>query len=130
VINTDAFWGKGDPAPFQKLAADYAGGKKDIQLLVADKTRALGFPGAGDFFPTKTGGLTFRGEADKAPMAFAGVRITRPQFYDKEAIRAFSAVEVWKRCNLKFTWLDDFWLHVGDPQALKDAEMWMRCHGH
>ncbi|HBH43769.1 MAG TPA: mannose-1-phosphate guanylyltransferase, partial [Hyphomonas atlantica] len=25
--------------------------------------------------------------------------------------------------------LDDFWLHVGDPDALKDAEMWLHCHG-
>lgn len=130
VVNTDAFWGGGGPAPLHDLAEDYAQGKTDIQLLVACTDRCLGFNSAGDFFPTKTGGVTFRGDAESAPFAFAGVRITHPNFYKDKPIRAFSAVDVWKTKRLGFTLLDDFWLHVGDPQALKDAEMWMRCHGH
>jgi MurNAc alpha-1-phosphate uridylyltransferase len=129
VVNTDAFWSPASVQPLLDLVERFEAARPDVMLLAARTDQSLGFHGAGDFFPTKTGGLTFRGDADKAPLAFAGVRIIRPQLYDNEAIRAFSAVEVWKRSKIMFTPLDAFWLHVGDPDALKDAEMWLKCHG-
>lgn len=126
VVNTDAFWSSGSSAPFQKLAEDYQGG---VQLLTARKDNTLGFPGPGDFYPEDTGEVSFRGERDSAPLAFAGVRITDPNFYNNEPVRAFSALEVWRRQTLRFTMLDEFWLHVGTPQSVKDADFWLMCHG-
>lgn len=126
VVNTDAFWSSGSAEPFKRLAADYTGG---VQLLTARKDNALGFPGPGDFFPQEDGSLKFRGDTDEAPLAFAGVRITDPNFYKDEPVRAFSALEVWRRHKLRFTMLDEFWLHVGTPQSVKDAEFWLMCQG-
>lgn len=126
VVNTDAFWSSGSPEPLKQLAADYEGG---IQLLTARRDNCLGFPGPGDFYPEPGGSVSFRGEREMAPLAFAGVRITQPHFYDDEDIRAFSALEVWRKQTLRFTMLDEFWLHVGTPQTVKDAEFWLMCHG-
>ena len=77
--------------------------------------------------------MTRRGEAPSAPYAFCGLRLIRPQLYDNEPVERFSALRVWapliERKRLHGVVLDRFWLHVGDPQALKDAEMWLACHG-
>ena len=133
VVNTDAFWGAGGALPLQALAGSFDADRMDELLLLADTGRCLGFHGAGDFFCDAEASLTRRGDADQAPYAYAGVRILKPQLYDGLAAEPFSANQIWNRLlptgRLKGVALDDFWLHVGDPQALKDAEMWMRCYG-
>ena len=75
----------------------------------------------------------YGGDASSAPYADCGLRMIRPQLYDNEPIERFSALRVWapliEQKRLHGVVLDRFWLHVGDPQALKDAEMWLACHG-
>ncbi|MFN7055261.1 nucleotidyltransferase family protein [Hyphomonas sp.] len=133
VFNTDAFWSPGSPEPLKALAAAFDPQAEDERLLVADMGRTLGFDGAGDFFMDEDGRLTRRGEAPSAPWAYAGVRILKPQVYDGRAPVRFSALKVWEEQiaagRLKGLALDAFWLHVGDPGALRDAEMWLGCHG-
>jgi MurNAc alpha-1-phosphate uridylyltransferase len=101
--------------------------------MVADTGRCLGFDGAGDFFLGEDHRMVRRGDAKSAPWAYAGARIIKPQLYDAEPVERFSALLVWDRLIAErrlMGWpLDRFWLHVGDPGALKDAEMWLRCHG-
>ena len=133
VVNTDAFWEPTGAEPLQKLAEGFDLEWMDGLLLLADRKRCLGFPGAGDFFLEEDGRLARRGDADHAPWAFAGVRIIKPQLYDDAPIEPFSANRIWSELipqgRLHGALLDRFWLHVGDPQALKDAEFWLRCHG-
>ena len=133
VINTDAFWEPTGPGPLKSLAQGFDLELMDEFLLLADIKRSLGFPGAGDFFRGEDGALTRRGEADSAPWAYAGVRILKPSLYDDEPAEPFSANRLWNdllpRGRVHGLPLDRFWLHVGDPQALKDAEFWLRCHG-
>lgn len=133
VANTDAFWAPESVAPILALAEAFDPSKMDVCLLVADKMRTLGFPGAGDFTLSDDGQLVFRGDAPSAPMAYCGLRIMKPRLYDDAPVEAFSAVAIWKRLaeqgRLHGCQLDAFWLHVGDPLALKDAKMWLACHG-
>lgn len=133
VLNTDAFWLPATPEPFVKLAEAFDPQAEDERLLLADTGRALGFDGPGDFFLDDAGRLTRRGEAPAAPWAYAGVRILKPQVYDGRPATRFSAVKVWDELipsgRVRGLPLDAFWLHVGDPAALKDAEMWIGCHG-
>lgn len=133
VVNTDAFWGPAGPEPLQQLMAEFDPDHMDEILLLAETGRCLGYHGAGDFFCSETGILRRRAEAPSAPCAYAGVRIICPALYDDQPIEPFSANRIWNDLiphgRLHGTRLDRFWLHVGDPQALKDAEMWMRCHG-
>lgn len=133
VLNTDAFWSPDSAAPLLALAGAFDPAQEDERLLLADTGRALGFDGPGDFFMDAEGRLTRRGAAPSAPWAYAGVRIMKPQVYDGRPAERFSAVKVWEELipqgRLRGLALDSFWLHVGDPQALKDAEMWVACHG-
>lgn len=133
VVNTDAFWAPTSPAPLQDMVAAFDASKMDILLLLADKGQALGFPGPGDFFCDEEGRLTPRGDAPSAPWAYAGVRLIKPALYDGAPIEAYSAKKIWaplyKDSRICGRTLDRFWLHVGTPDALKDAEMWLRCHG-
>ena len=133
VLNTDAFWAPVSPEPFVDLAAAFNPDAEDERLLIADRGRALGFDGPGDFFLNAHDRLVRRGAAASAPWAYAGVRIMKPQLYDGRATERFSALKVWddliSKERLAGHVLDRFWLHVGDPKALADAEMWIGCHG-
>ncbi|MEZ6012356.1 MAG: nucleotidyltransferase family protein [Hyphomonas sp.] len=133
VANTDAFWEPTSPQPVAALAAAFDPAAMDAILLVADTGRSLGFDGAGDFFRDEDGAMTRRGQAASAPYAYCGLRIIKPQLYDNQPVERFSALRVWDALipqrRLHGLVLDRFWLHVGDPNALKDAEMWLTCHG-
>lgn len=133
VLNTDAFWAPESAEPFVDLANAFDPQTEDERLLIADTQRALGFDGPGDFFLREEGRLERRGSATTAPWAYAGVRIMRPQVYDGRRAERFSAVTVWDTLigqgRLAGQPLDRFWLHVGDPGAMADAEMWIACHG-
>lgn len=133
VVNTDAFWEPTGPGPLRSLAEGFDLELMDEYLLLADTKRCLGFPGAGDFFRAEDGVLTRRGDAESAPWAYAGVRILKPSLYDDAPVEPFSANRLWNdllpKGRIHGLPLDRFWLHVGDPQALKDAEFWLRCNG-
>ena len=133
VVNTDAFFMPGDAAPVRALADAYFPSVMDEVLLLADRERCLGFDGSGDFFRDEKGALTHRGKETSAPWAYAGLRIVNPALYAAHAVEPFSAFRIWSDLlpnkRMHGVPLDRFWLHVGDPAALKDAEMWMRCHG-
>ncbi|NBC21186.1 MAG: NTP transferase domain-containing protein [Alphaproteobacteria bacterium] len=132
ILNTDALWGPTDTGPLERLAESYDPDIADECLLLADTGRCLGFKGAGDFRCGESGLLNRRGEVSRAPWAYAGVRIADPRNFEGLPVQPFSANRLWDRAlaagRLRGIPLDRFWLHVGDPQALEDAEMWMRCH--
>lgn len=133
VVNTDAFWGSGGAAPLRQLAQRFDPAKMDALLLLADKTNCLGFPGAGDFFCDADGRLTRRGDAASAPWAYAGVRIIKPSLYGDQKAEPFSALKIWtpllEQGRLMGHKLDDFWLHVGTPDALTEANVWLERYG-
>jgi len=117
----------------QEMVTAFETRKMDILLLLADKDRALGFPGPGDFFCEADGQLTPRGEATSAPWAYAGVRLIKPQLYDGAPIAPYSAKKIWaplyESARIRGHTMDRFWLHVGTPEALEDAQMWLTSHG-
>jgi MurNAc alpha-1-phosphate uridylyltransferase len=133
VLNTDAFWAPESVEPYLELATAFDPEAEDERLLLADTSRALGFDGPGDFFMDEAQRLIRRATAPSAPWAYAGVRIMKPQLYDGLPAERFSALRIWDSLipagRLAGHRLDRFWLHVGDPQAMADAEMWVACHG-
>lgn len=133
VANTDAFWEPSSPSILHKMVDQFDPERMDELLLLADTHRSLGYAGTGDFFLSSNMELTRRGKASTAPWAYTGIRLLKPETYKDEPIRPFSAVEKWQAAiaeNRLFGMpLDAFWLHVGTPQAVEDAQMWLRCHG-
>ena len=134
VANTDAFWASESPEPLTQMAKAFDPDRMDEMLLLADAGRCLGYGGAGDFIIQADGSIRRRGDAPSAPWAYAGVRILNPKAFRGLKEEPFSvAWRIWgplvEAGRLHGFPLDDFWLHVGDPKALKDAETWLYCHG-
>jgi len=126
TANIDAVWVEhGEPA-LTALAHAFDPERMDACLLVTPTREALGFDGPGDFFRAQDGRLSFRGDAPRAPYAFAGVQIFKPALVDGETEAVFSTSRIWRRLaqagRLYGVALDGAWMHVGDPAAREAAE--------
>lgn len=126
VCNTDAIWDEETPGAVASLAQGFDPARMGARLLLAKIERSLGFDGAGDFFLEPDGRLRRRGDADSAPFAYTGVQIVDLDWLREEPIEPFSFMRIWQRMiedrRLFGAVLDGFWMHVGDPGALAQAE--------
>jgi MurNAc alpha-1-phosphate uridylyltransferase len=126
VANIDSVWTEPGVPAVERLVAAWNPEVMDALLLVVPLENASGFEGAGDFFLGADGQLAFRGEAARAPFAFMGVHLTKPQLVEGEPDGPFSLTTVWRRLaargRLHGVVFDGFWMHVGDPQARDAAE--------
>ena len=125
VANTDSVWIE-DGQALNDLVRLWDPATMDVALLLAEMNRTTGFDGAGDFFMDANNRLTFRNDAPTAPLNYMGVHITKPQIVDAVTEDAFSLAKIWRelapRRRLAGSLMDGDWMHVGDPQALAEAE--------
>jgi MurNAc alpha-1-phosphate uridylyltransferase len=128
LCNTDAFWVAGACDNLALLAKRWAPDKMDILLLVAAVTSSIGVDWPGDFTMTDDARLEKRQERHVAPFVYTGVGIIKPELFaghDAEVFRlAPFFFEAAAKGRLYGQRLDGFWLHVGTPEAIIDAE---RC---
>jgi MurNAc alpha-1-phosphate uridylyltransferase len=126
AANIDSVWIEGPTPALSALAAAWDPQRMDACLLLAPLENTLGFEGVGDFFLEDDGRLTHRGAAPAAPYAYIGVQIIKPQTVDDGPEGPFSLFGVWMKMieqgRLYGVVMDGFWMHVGDPEALKAAE--------
>lgn len=126
VCNIDSVWEEWNGSALTRLAYSYNPAKCDTKLMLASLDQCLGFDGAGDFFLDESGKLTFRNDAPSTPWAYMGVYITDPKIVDGEPLEPFSMTRVWRKLapegRLHGAPLGGFWMHVGDPQAVEQAE--------
>ncbi|RKQ96017.1 nucleotidyltransferase family protein [Maricaulis maris] len=126
IANIDAIWEEEGAASLDGLRAAWDGARMDALLLLAPMDATLGFDGPGDAFLDPGGQVRFRGEADRAPYAYAGVQILHPRALAGRSVSRFSMMEVWRELaakgRLHGATLPAFWMHVGDPGALAEAE--------
>ena len=126
AANIDSVWTEGATPALTALADAWDPSRMDACLLLAPLERTLGFDGKGDFFLGEDGRLVHRGDRTAAPYAYIGVQIIKPQAVDNGPDGPFSLFGVWMRMiaqgRLHGVVLDGFWMHVGDPAAVKAAE--------
>jgi MurNAc alpha-1-phosphate uridylyltransferase len=126
VANIDSVWIEQGTPLTEALKAAWDPDRMDVLLAGARLDKAIGFDGPGDFFLADDGRLQFRGEAKTAPYAYMGLHITKPQIVADGPPGAFSLVVPWRKLaeqgRLYGVVLDGEWMHVGDPQALREAE--------
>ena len=126
IANIDAIWEEAGAASLDSLRAAWDGSAMDALLLLAPMKATLGFDGPGDAFLEADGQVRFRGDAASAPYAYAGVQILNPAVLSDRPVSRFSMMEVWREIavagRLHGVTLPAFWMHVGDPQALAEAE--------
>jgi MurNAc alpha-1-phosphate uridylyltransferase len=126
AANIDSVWTETGAPALTALAEAWDPQTMDACLLLAPLERSLGFDGKGDFFLEQDGRLVHRGDRSAAPYAYIGVQIIKPQAVDDGPDGPFSLFGVWMRMieqgRIYGVVLDGFWMHVGDPEALKAAE--------
>ena len=126
VSNIDAIWVDQGESELDRMRGAWDADRMDVLLLLAPMQATLGFDGPGDFFLDATGHVAWRGEAASAPYAYAGVQILNPAILAGRSATRFSMADVWRElvpkgrvCGLV---MKSFWMHVGDPGAVADAE--------
>jgi MurNAc alpha-1-phosphate uridylyltransferase len=126
ISNIDAIWVDGPETELDRMQAAWDAERMDVLLLLAPLEATLGFDGAGDFFLGADGRIAWRGEAARAPFAYAGVQIMKPAILADRPVARFSMVEVWRDLVPKGRVfglpMQSFWMHVGDPAAVRAAE--------
>ena len=125
VLNSDSFWVEGPTPALQRMAALWDDDKMDCLLLLSGKSRLTGFDGPGDF-EMDTNGRLSRRSSETAPEVYAGAYMVHPRLFADAPDGAFSMNVLWDRAiagrRLYGMEHDSWWLHVGTPQAIGEAE--------
>ena len=125
-LNSDTIWIDGVKPNLQRLAEAYDAATMDALLLLAPGATSIGYSGAGDFTMTADGRLKRRGEREIAPFVYAGAAVLRPELFKDAPAGAFSLTRLFDRAaeagRLHGLRLEGVWMHVGTPEAIKQAE--------
>jgi MurNAc alpha-1-phosphate uridylyltransferase len=126
AANIDSVWIEEGAPALGVLAKAWDPQRMDACLLLAPMDKVMGFDGPGDFFLEPDGRLRHRGQAPRAPYAYVGVQIIKPQAVDDGPEGPFSLFATWMTLmaqgRLYGAVMNGFWMHVGDPLALQAAE--------
>ncbi|HEY0107170.1 MAG TPA: nucleotidyltransferase family protein [Rhizomicrobium sp.] len=129
VINSDTVWVEGIGHALDRMIARWDPGTMDALLLMAAMTTALGFEGRGDFNMDGDGRLSRVEERRSSPYAYPGVQIVHPRLFDGAPSGGFSTNRMWDLAIAKGRLfgirLEGVWIHVGTPEAVKDAEAFL-----
>jgi MurNAc alpha-1-phosphate uridylyltransferase len=127
VLNSDSFWIEGMRPNLDQLAAAYNPDRMDALLMLAPAVAAIGYSGPGDFSMDTTGNVQRRRERQVAAFVYAGAAILHPRLFADAPEGAFSlnllfdtAIEKERLFGVR---MDGIWLHVGTPEAIREAEL-------
>lgn len=131
VLNSDSFWiDRGTPA-LSRLRDAWDDSRMDCLLLLCDPAHTTGYDGKGDFVIGDDGTLL---RAKAAPgckaLAYIGAYIVHPRLFATAPQGAFSMNLLWDRAiqegRLHGLAHAGHWLHVGTPEAIGEAEDWLK----
>lgn len=131
IHNSDSVWIEGLGSNLDRLLSGFDENLMDSLMLVAPLASSIGYDGPGDFQMDATGHLTRQTGPRLAPFVFAGVSITHPRLFENAPSGPFSLNKLWDRAidkgRLYGLRLEGIWMHVGTPDALKEAEAALRA---
>lgn len=126
LVNSDTIWIEGTAPNLSRLADTYNSSKMDALLLLAPAAGAVGYAGPGDFLMNPEGALTRRSEREVAPFVYAGAAVLHPRLFEGAPQGAFSLLRSFEKAEtagkLFGLRLDGMWMHVGTPDAIREAE--------
>jgi len=127
VMNSDSFWIEGPRPNLDWLARAWDDSAMDAVLMLAPTVTSIGYPGPGDFIMDKDGRLSRRIERTVAPFVYSGTAILSPRLFADAPEGSFSLNVLFDRAiandRLFGVRMDGTWLHVGTPEAIREAEM-------
>lgn len=125
-LNADTMWIDGVRSNLSRLAEAFDPAKMDILLLLAPTASSIGYAGYGDYAMQADGTLRRRKENQVVPFVYAGVAIMKPSLFEGAPRGEFSLTQMFDRANeqerLYGLRMDGVWMHVGTPDAIRDAE--------
>ena len=128
--NCDSIWVEGMGKTLPRLLEAYDAEKMDALLVLAVTANIVGDVARGDFTMDAEGRIEWREVNSVAPFMYTGVQIIKPELYAPVTDTAFSTTKVWRGLieNQRAYGLrhDGVWMHVGTPEALEDAEAFLR----
>jgi MurNAc alpha-1-phosphate uridylyltransferase len=126
VLNSDSVWVEGMGRALDRMKERWNPREMDALLLMASMVTALGFEGGGDFNMDSEGHLTRVADRRVSPFAYPGVQIVHPRIFDGAPKGPFSMNVLWnaaiEKQRLYGIRLDGVWMHVGTPEAVKEAD--------
>lgn len=130
IHNSDSVWIEGVGSNLHRLFKAWDPDRMDTLMLLALGSKSLGYDGPGDFEMDGAGLVTRRPAQKISPFVFTGVSIAHPRLFDGAPKDRFSLNVVWDRAiereRVYGIRLEGVWMHVGTPQALDDAEKWIK----
>jgi MurNAc alpha-1-phosphate uridylyltransferase len=127
VMNTDAFWPVESDAPLGRMIERFRD-DAELVLLCVHPRDATGFGRSHDFCLSPQGLVT---RDYGAPVIYGGVALLGKQLFDDTPDGAWSLNDLFERCiereKIFGVALDAPWFHVGDPDALAEAERRLRA---
>ena len=129
VLNSDSVWVEGYVPPLAAMQARWDPDTMDGLLLLVAMTTAMGYEGRGDFLLDTNGHIARVPERTSSPYAYPGVQIVHPRLFADAPAGAFSTNVMWDRAiaknRLYGVRLEGVWIHVGDPLAHAEAEVYL-----
>ena len=129
IHNSDTVWVEGYGTALEHMNARWDSEKMDALLLMAPMVTSMGYEGIGDFMMDPSGRLSRVPQGRVSPFAFPGVQIVHPRLFDNPPSGGFSTNVLWDRAiekeRLFGVRLDGVWIHVGTPQAVAEAEVFL-----
>ncbi len=126
VHNSDTIWAEGYGHAIDRIKARWNPDEMDVLLLMASLVTAMGYEGRGDFMMASDGRLSRVPEGRLSPFAYPGVYIVHPRLFDGAPKGTFPMMPLWEKAiaqgRLYGIRLDGVWMHVGTPEAVKEAE--------
>ncbi len=126
VHNSDSIWAEGYGHALQRLKNRWNPETMDSLLLMASLVTSIGYEGRGDFLMDSEGRLSVVPQGRLSPFAYPGAGILHTALFQDAPNGAFPLLTLWERAmergRLFGVRLDGVWMHVGTPEALKDAE--------
>jgi MurNAc alpha-1-phosphate uridylyltransferase len=126
VLNSDSVWVEGMGRALERMKERWDPAEMDALLLMASMVTALGFEGTGDFLMDADGRLARVPAQRVSPFAYPGVQIVHPRLFDHAPGATFSMNALWdvaiERGRLYGMRLDGVWMHVGTPEAVREAD--------
>ena len=130
TYNSDSLWVEGMGRSLERIQSRWDSETMDALMLLAPCATSIGYDGRGDFEMDAWGQLKRRPEMNIAPFVWTGVQIVQPALFEEAPQGRFSINRQWDRSlssgRLWGVRLDGVWIHVGTPQALEEAEEFLR----
>jgi len=125
-LNSDTMWIEGPRPNLTRMAEFFDPAAMDALLLLAPTATSIGYDGRGDFAMTPDGRLQPRPEREVVPFVYAGAAILTPALFADAPLGAFSLTRLFYRAaeagRLFGLRLEGTWMHVGTPEAIREAE--------